>query len=90
MKSDDIERKSADIERARAIIREWDDGLLSMGSAECMLHDIFLDDFLKSIENGSGYMRTGSCCCRSHPPERVFKIQFTITAHGFEAKPIKS
>lgn len=81
--------KSEDIERARAIIQAWDDGLMTMGETECRLHDIFLDDFLKSMENGNGYMRMGSCCCRSHPPDRVFKVQFTITAHGFEAKPIE-
>lgn len=77
-----------EIEQCRSILKQWDDGLLSVGECECRIHDLFLDPFFKAIEDGEEYIRFGSCCCSSHPPDRTFVVKFTIQPHGFVAKKL--
>ncbi len=74
------------IQEYEAVLKKWDDGLLS--AADCLghLNALALDPFLETLEAGQEYMVYGSCCCSGHPPNRTFKVQFTIEPHGFSAK----
>jgi hypothetical protein len=74
------------VEQVRFLLKLWEDGLLIAGEFECRIHDLFLEPFFEYIEKGETYIRFGSCCCRSHPPDRTFKIEITIQPHGFTAK----
>jgi len=75
-----------EIDKYRAILKEYDDGLLSACMCEYMLAHIAIDELLEAIEKGDGWMSFGSCCCSGHPPDRTFKAEFTIRPHGFTAK----
>ena len=75
-----------EIDRIRAILKEYDDGLLSVSSCLHDIGDTFIAPLLDSLENGDGYMTFGSCCCSAHPPDRTFRVTFTIQPHGFTAK----
>lgn len=74
------------IDAIRAILKEYDDGMSTAASCEHDVGDLFIKPFLDAIENGSGYLTFGSCCCSGHPPNRTFKCEFVIGPHGFEAK----
>jgi hypothetical protein len=74
------------IDQVRALLKQWDDGQCSRAEFACLVHDIFLDSFLPTVEKGETYQRFGSCCCRSHPPDRTFKVEIIIQPHGFTAK----
>lgn len=77
------------IEKFRAILKEYDEGE-TLSAAQCYsdLHGLVLDPFLDALENGEGVMAFGSCCCSSHPPDRTFRVEFTIQPHGYVGKRI--
>jgi hypothetical protein len=77
-----------EIDKYREIIKQYDDGLLSVASCESMLRHIALDRLLEAIEKGNEWLSLGSCCCLWHPPERTFRAEFVIQPHGFTAKRI--
>jgi len=74
------------IDRIRAIFAEYDAGMLSHASCLHDIGDVFISPLLDCLENGDGYMTMGSCCCSAHPPDRTFKVKFTIEPHGFTAR----
>lgn len=71
------------LDKVRVIL---DDDELSSMWKESMISHLFIDPLLDAIENGDGYMTFSSCCCSGHPPDRTFKVQFTMQPHGFTAK----
>jgi hypothetical protein len=74
------------IDKYRAALKEYDDGLLSSASCLADLNHLAIGQLLDAIENGDGYMTFGSCCCSYHPPDRTFTAAITIQPHGFSAK----
>lgn len=76
------------ISHVRELLKLWDEGLISNGEFECEIRSIGIDPLLKSIENGHAYQRFGSCCCQSHPPDKIFQCEIKIEPHGFTIKPI--
>jgi hypothetical protein len=74
------------VEKVRELLKLWEDGLLVAGEFDCRIDDLFLVPFFEAMERGGEYIRFGSCCCSSHPPDRSFKVEFTIQPHGFTAK----
>lgn len=77
-----------EIEKFRAVLKEYDDGLSSAASCHSQLHALTMDRFLDYVEKGQRYMTFGSCCCSGHPPDRLFKVQIIIQPHGFTAQRI--
>lgn len=74
------------VEQVRKLLSQWEAGLLIAGEFECRIHDMFVEPFFKSMESGDTYMRFGSCCCSSHPPNKTFQVEIIIRPHGFIAK----
>lgn len=79
-----------EIDRVRAILKQYDDGESSATWCLSDLSSLFIDPLLKAVETGDGYMTFGSCCCSAHPPDRTFKCEITIHPHGFIAKRCES
>jgi hypothetical protein len=75
-----------EIERYRAILKDYDNGNSSVCSCLYDLNHIAIDALLNAIETDDGWISFGSCCCSSHPPDRTFKAEFVIKPHGFTAK----
>lgn len=74
------------IEYVRSVLKEWDEGLLSAAEFDCKMDDMYFNPILKLLEKDEEFMRFGSCCCSSHPPDRIFKVSITIQPHGFTIK----
>jgi hypothetical protein len=75
------------IDKVRSTLKQWDDGLLSRGEFEAELAKLFFDpEMLETLEAGTEIVASGSCCCSSHPPDRTFKVEITITPHGYIAR----
>ncbi len=76
------------VAEVRKLLKYWDDGLISDGELEGRVHDMALDPMIKEVEGGREFMKFGSCCCASHPPDRTFRMEVTIQPHGLTAKPL--
>lgn len=77
------------IDKYRVVLNWYDQGEVSAAMCLSELNSIVIDSFLESIEKGDGYKTFGSCCCVTHPPDRVFVAEFVIQPHGFTAKRVK-
>lgn len=79
-----------EIDKVRAIIKHYDDSKLTASWCLALIREQFMKSFFKDLEEGQDLMSIGSCCCANHPPDRTFKVEFTIEPHGFRAKRIES
>ena len=78
------------IEQVRSLLKEWDDGDISTADFDSKLDDITLNPILARLEDEGTFIRFGSCCCYSHPPDRTFNVSITIQPHGFTIKKLSS
>jgi hypothetical protein len=77
----------AAVAQVRALLQQWEDGLLCAGEFGARINDMFLTPFLRCMESGDEYMTMSSCCCSvEHPPARKLTVEFTLRTHGFSAR----
>ena len=74
------------VAEVRSLLERWDADQTYAGEFRSKIYDLFLDRFLKSMEDGEQWLSMSACCCSvEHPPARKMTVEFTLRAHGFSA-----
>ncbi len=80
-----------EVARIRALLKHWDDGIITLGEFECCLNQGFKDTLFDLMRQGKDYGEAyAGCFSPSAPPTVKIDVELEMFANGFWMRPKKN